>query len=338
MSNYKVKDILEALDTITGGRVIRNSSCYAGANPFVVTKTSGIPGKAITELPGLVWGDLEQPVHKIGVLMTLTESAIELAGATRVDALISHHPIGEGSNTGGVIAKYYSSLYKLALFELHEAFHGLHPGIAWIHGSKALKANIAFGGEVGKIVWYGEALPEVNTLQDFLERVDTIMGTDTENQVLEAERQIRACSGICETSVAARAKIFVGKPESQLGKTITIFPHTGFSANDLEKAYAEYPADTLVANISRPLEDNPLIDKAKELGMNFVAGNSHALEIFENGIPLAYALQNQLPGLEVCLFRERMTSIPLSNVGNEQLKSYGQNMADLHLPKKRIKD
>ena len=334
MSNYQVKDVLQALNVLTGGRVITSPGHHAGGNPFVVTKTSGIPGKAITELPGLVWGNLEQPIKKIGVLMTLTESAIELAGATGVDALISHHPIGEGSNTGGVIAKYYSGLYKLALFELHEAFHGLHPGIAWIHGSKALKANIAFGGEVGKIVWYGEALPEVDTLQDFLDRVDKIMGTETENQVLEAERKIRACSGIYETSVAARAKIFVGKPESKLGKTITIFPHTGFNPSDLEKAYAEYPADTLVANISRPLEDNPLIDKAKELGMNFVAGNSHALEIFENGIPLAYALQNQLPGLEVCLFRERMTSIPLKNVGNQELKDYGQSMADLHLPKK----
>lgn len=335
MSNYKVKDILEALDVISGGRVVRNSSGYAGANPFVVTKTSGIPGKAITELPGLVWGNPEQPVKKIGVLMTLTESAIELAGATGVDALISHHPIGEGSNTGGVIAKYYSSLYKLALFELHEAFHGLHPGIAWLHGSKALKANIAFGGEVGKIVWYGEALPEVDTLQDFLDRVDRIMGTETENQVLAAEQEIRCCSGICETSVSARSKIFVGKPENKLGKTITIFPHTGFNAADLEKAYAEYPADTLVANISRPLLGDPLIDKAKELGMNFVAGNSHALEIFENGIPLAYALQNQLPDLEVCLFRERMTSIPLKSVGNQELKEYGQSMADLHLPKKQ---
>ena len=48
-----VRDILKALDVITGGRVITDSFGYGGANPFVVTKTSGIPGKAVTELPGL---------------------------------------------------------------------------------------------------------------------------------------------------------------------------------------------------------------------------------------------------------------------------------------------
>ena len=75
-----VRDILKALDVITGGRVITDSFGYGGANPFVVTKTSGIPGKAVTELPGLVWGDPDMPVKKVAVMMTLTESAIELAG------------------------------------------------------------------------------------------------------------------------------------------------------------------------------------------------------------------------------------------------------------------
>lgn len=123
-----VRDILKALDVITGGRVITDSFGYGGANPFVVTKTSGIPGKAVTELPGLVWGDPDMPVKKVAVMMTLTESAIELAGATGIDCLIAHHPIAEGSNTGGVTARDYFNLYHLAVFELHEAFHGLHPG------------------------------------------------------------------------------------------------------------------------------------------------------------------------------------------------------------------
>ena len=35
-----VRDILKALDVITGGRVITDSFGYGGANPFVVTKTS----------------------------------------------------------------------------------------------------------------------------------------------------------------------------------------------------------------------------------------------------------------------------------------------------------
>lgn len=179
-----VRDILKALDVITGGRVITDSFGYGGANPFVVTKTSGIPGKAVTELPGLVWGDPDMPVKKVAVMMTLTESAIELAGATGIDCLIAHHPIAEGSNTGGVTARDYFNLYHLAVFELHEAFHGLHPGIAWIHGSCAKHVNIRFGGVPGKIVWYGNALPEVETLGDLLNRIDTIMGTDIESRVL----------------------------------------------------------------------------------------------------------------------------------------------------------
>lgn len=40
-----VRDILKALDVITGGRVITDSFGYGGANPFVVTKTSGTPAK-----------------------------------------------------------------------------------------------------------------------------------------------------------------------------------------------------------------------------------------------------------------------------------------------------
>lgn len=217
-----VRDILKALDVITGGRVITDSFGYGGANPFVVTKTSGIPGKAVTELPGLVWGDPDMPVKKVAVMMTLTESAIELAGATGIDCLIAHHPIAEGSNTGGVTARDYFNLYHLAVFELHEAFHGLHPGIAWIHGSCAKHVNIRFGGVPGKIVWYGNALPEVETLGDLLNRIDTIMGTDIESRVLTSERQIRGCTEIHETSIAARAKIFVGTPDNKLGKTITV--------------------------------------------------------------------------------------------------------------------
>ncbi len=61
--------------------------------------------------------------------MTMTEGSIELAGATGVDAIVAHHPIAEAANSGGVILKNYLDLYNVAAFELHEAFHGLHPGI-----------------------------------------------------------------------------------------------------------------------------------------------------------------------------------------------------------------
>ena len=89
----------------------------------------------------------------------------------------------------------------------------------------------------------------------------------------------------------------------------------------------------MVANISRPLPDSGLVKKARELGMNFVAGSSHAMEIFENGVPLAFALKYQLPDLEVLIFRERMVSIPIEMVGTEELRDYGSRMARGYLPR-----
>jgi len=330
-----VKDITNALDTITGGRIIKGPSCYAGGSRFVVTKSSGIPGKAITELPGLVWGSPDRQVKKAAVLMTLTESAIELAGATGVDCIITHHPIAEAANTGGVLARDYLNLYNIALFELHEAFHGLHPGIAWLHGSKASRAEIAYGGVVGKIVWFGEALPEVDTLGDFIKRIDNFMGVKEEDEFLKHEKQVRGCAEIQETTVAARAKIYIGSPDSKMGKTVTFFPHTGFNISDMEKTYNEYKPDTFVSCISRLLDDNEMIEKARSLGVNLVAGNSHAMEIFENGIPLAWAIKNILPELEVRIFRERMTSIPLEAFGASGLQEYGQKMAREYLSGKK---
>jgi hypothetical protein len=58
-----------------------------------------------------------------------------------------------------------------------------------------------------------------------------------------------------------------------------------------------------------------------------IVGNSHALEILENGLPLAFALQDLLPGVEVSLFRERVTSIPISSFGSETVRQYGRDMA-----------
>ena len=52
-----VADVVDALDRITGGRVCVNASdLFSGRNRFVVTKSSGLPGKAVTETPGLVFG------------------------------------------------------------------------------------------------------------------------------------------------------------------------------------------------------------------------------------------------------------------------------------------
>jgi hypothetical protein len=329
---HRVKDVLNALDILTGGRIVKAPSCYAGNNRFVVTKTSGIPGKSVTELPGLVWGNLESPVKKLAVLMTLTESAIELAGATGVDCIVAHHPIAEAANMGGVLAKDYLNLYGISIFELHEAFHGLHPGIAWIHGSRAVRSEVAYGGVIGKIVWFGEALPELDTLGDFIKRIDELMGVREAIDFLGYERGIRNCPDMQETTVAARAKIFVGNADSKLGKTVTFFPHTGFNVADMEKTYNEYKPDTFVSCISRPLDDNEMVAKAQALGVNLVAGNSHAMEIFENGIPLAWAIKNILPELDMCIFRERMTSMPLDAFGTASLQEYGKKMAREYLP------
>ena len=333
MKKLQVKDVLTALDVITGGRLVKGPACYAGKNPFVVTKSSGIPGKAVTEMPGLVWGDPEMEVKRVGVMMTLTESAIELAGATGVNCLIAHHPIAEAANTGGVLARDYLDLYNIAVIELHEAFHGLHPGIAWLHGCKANKVDIRYGGVPGKIVWFAEAIPEVPTLGILIDRLSDLMGTRLEKDILDAESAMRGCSDLEEPSVAARAKIYIGNPEDALGRTIIVFPHTGFSADDLERAVNEYPADTLLCTISRPLPDTALVNKARELGLNLVAGNSHAMEILENGVPLAYAIARQLPGLDVRLFRERMLSYPLEHCSNPKLLAYAKDIAEKYLPK-----
>ena len=97
----------------------------------------------------------------------------------------------------------------------------------------------------------------------------------------------------------------------------------------------DYPdANTLVASISRVYPGHPLVAKAEELGLNFVCGNSHALEIFENGVPLAYALRNHLPEVEVVIFRERQTSIPLDEVGSPEIRAYGADIAKTYLHRK----
>jgi hypothetical protein len=333
----KVKDVLMALDHITGGRCIKSiDDIFGGKNKFVVMKSSNIPGKQCMETPGLVCGDLEAVVKKIAVTMTLTECNIELAGATGVDVIVAHHPIVEAANSGGVTIRGYLTLYGLSIFELHEAFHGLHPGIPFIHGHQAFRVDIAYDGILGNILFIGRTLEGIETLGDILDRLDYFMGMDEERRMLQAERKCRDCHGIEETNVATGGKILVGKKTDIVNTIIHIFPHTGFTAEHLEKAKKEHPeADTVLASISRVHPDSELVLKAKELQMNFIIGNSHAMEILENGLPLANALQKLLPDTEVVLFRERITSTPLNVVGSEAIRSYAEDIADRFLlPKK----
>lgn len=332
----KVKDVLEALDDLTGGRCVKDPSDWSsGKNRFVVTKSSNIPGKSCTEIPGLVWGNPEKEVRKIAVCMTLTESVIELAAATGVDAIISHHPACDAANSGGVLMKTYLGLYDLAFFELHEALHGTHPGIPFLHGHKPFFTDVNYGGIPGNVVNVGDALPEVKTVGDLLDRLERLIDAPMDRYMLRVERKERGCDGIEETAVAAGARILVGKRENPVTRIIHIHPHCGFTPEQLEKLYRDNPGvDTVVASISRVYPGHALIQKAEELGLSFVCGNSHALEIFENGVPLAYALRNHLPECEIVIFRERQTEIPLDYVGSPEIRAYGKTMADTYLHRK----
>lgn len=329
----KVKDVLEALDKITGGRCVKDTEdIFSGNHRFVIRKSSDVPGKACLETPGLVCGDPEAPVKKIAVTMTLTECNIELAGATGVDAIVAHHPVAEAANTGGVTMRTYLGLYGIAVFELHEAFHGLHPGISLIHGHQAIHVDIAFGGLPGNILYVGRALPGVNTLGDMIGRLDYFMGMDEEKRMLMAERSARDCDSIVETNVATGGRILVGDSTSKVGTIIHIFPHTGFTAEHLSMVKKRFPeADTVLATISRVNADHPLVTRTKELGMNFIIGNSHAMEILENGMPLAVALEHFLPDVEVVLFRERITSTPLTLAGTPAIREYARDIAQQYL-------
>ncbi|HBV98838.1 MAG: NGG1p interacting factor 3 protein, NIF3 [Peptococcaceae bacterium BICA1-7] len=330
-------DVSKALNTITGGRLPLNlADLFSGKNPFVVIKSSNIPGKEVIEIPGLVFGDPGQPVKKLAVLMTLTETAIELAGATGVDAIVAHHPIADAASCGGVTLKNYLGLYNIAAFELHEAFHGLHPGLSLLHGHRAFRVEIAYGGIPGNIMYVGKALPEVKTLGDMLCRLNTLMCMDEERSMLNMEREVRNCRAMEETNVATGGKILCGLPDSTVETVLHIFPHTGFTPDQMEQALREHPEiDTVIASISRVPDGHPLSAKAEELGLNFVVGNSHAMEISENGLPLALALQKLLPEVEVVIYRERYTSTPLKDFGSTHIQAYANMIAEDYLLKKR---
>jgi hypothetical protein len=329
----QVKDVLEALDIITGGRCLRNiADVSSGRNRFVVTKSSDIPGKSCTELPGLVFGDPEGPVKKIAVAMTLTESAIELAGATGINAIVAHHPVADAANSGGVTLRNYLSLYNLAVFELHEAFHGLHPGIAFIHGHRVFRTDIAYGGVPGNILMVGRALEGDLTLGKILDRVRMYANFAEEQSMLQAEQRCRGCPDITDAITATGGEIMLGTQDTPVHTVIHIFPHTGFTAKHLEAARKGHPdADTVIASISRVRNSSELVTKAKKLGLNFVLGNSHALEILENGMPLAVALKKLLPAADVVLLRERITSTPVEMVATPAVRAYAHAMADQFL-------
>ncbi|HHW03335.1 MAG TPA: NGG1p interacting factor NIF3 [Thermoanaerobacterales bacterium] len=330
----KVKDIVKVLDQITGGRVVTDTSdIFTGKNPFVVMKSSNIPGKSVVEIPGLVFGDPEAEVRKVAVTMTLTEGNIELAGATGVDVIVAHHPIADAANSGGVTLKYYLGLYNISVLELHEAFHGLHPGIAYIHGHKAFRVDIRYGGIPGNIMYVGKALDDVKTLGDMLSRLNRMMDMEKEAEIMKMEKSLLGCRDIMDSATAVGGEIYLGTPDSPVNTILHIFPHTGFTPEHLAKAKSEHPEiDTVLATISRVKKDSELVKKAQELNLNFICGNSHALEIFENGLPLAYALRHYLPeDVEIYIFRERITSTPLACFGSRDIQEYAKYITENYL-------
>lgn len=334
----KVADLLNALNVITGGRMVESlAEAETGNHPFVILKSSGIYGKSVLEIPGLIHGDPNKPIKKVAVCMTMTEISIELAGATGVDAIVAHHPIADAASCGGVTLKGYLDLYDIAALECHEAFHGLHPGIAYLHGHKVVKSDISYAGIHGNVMFVGEPFPEINTMGDMLDRLNTYMCLEDEEAMLAAERRIKGMAEIQETSLLTRGRVLVGERRSPVTKILHIFPHTGFTKEHLRQAIEENPdVDTVLASISRVYEGHELVEAARSMGLNLLVGNSHVLEILENGLPLAYALKELLAGVEIVIFRDRVTSTPLEDVGHQQLKNYAQRFSEAHLLGKNI--
>lgn len=321
-----VSDILDVLDNITNGRCLKNSGDFSSnKNNYVVTKSSNIPGKAVTELPGLISGNLDMEVEKLAVTMTLSEHDIELAGATGVDVIVAHHPVADVCNFGGLLLKDYLNLYNIALFEVHEALHGLHPGMSWIHGHVPYYSNFSYDNIPGNVVYIGKILPEIKTLGDILNRLNNLMDLDSHTCLLNDNEK---------NSLCLRGEILLGNESSSVKNLIHIFPHTGFTSKHLEELVLKFPdIDTVLVSFSRVFSPHPIIEKSKELGLNFICGNSHTFEIFENGIPLAQAIKDYLPELEIVIFKENVTSIPLENISTVKMRNYAKYISKKYLHK-----
>lgn len=337
---YTNKDLLLALDSICEGRMVLGpGDLLHSANPDVVTRTSHIPGKAVTELPGLVFGPVDRELGSVGLAMTMTENVIELAGSMGLDALVIHHPVADAASSGGVLISDYLNLYDLSLFELHEAFHGTHPGAAFLHGFKTSKAHTGYRGRHGVNVYVGDALEGVETVADLLARQRDVLPVDVEMKMLEAERVIRDEPNLQEMLVSAAPELLAGSPDSRVSRVAQFAPHSGFDAELLEHLLAEDPAiDTLIAAKGKLRASDPITEKGRELGLNVMNGNSHGYEVYENWMPLAAALRRMLPGLEVQMIRERIVASPFEETGSAALREYADLMAREHLAVKPQRD
>ncbi|CRF28894.1 Uncharacterised protein [Mycobacterium tuberculosis] len=158
------------------------------------------------------------------------------------------------------------------------------------------------------------------------------MGRATDQDLLQAERAIRGEATLEEATLSNPARLYCGTPDSPVKHIVHFFPHTGFTSKHLDLALERFPeTDTIIVSISRVREEHELVTAARQRGLNFIVGNPHSLEILENGLPLACALEQLLPGLEVFLLRERITAVPLKDVGHREIMEYGRQMASRHL-------
>lgn len=331
-----VAGVVKILDRITGGRMVTSlDELSKGTNRFVVTKSSNIPGKSITEIPGLIVGDPQAAARRIGVCMTLTECHIELAGATQLDVIVAHHPVADAASAGGTPLNVYLKLYNLSLIEIHEAFHGLHPGMAYMHGLTVHKVDLAFRGVPGKIITITTTLPEVHTAGDIIDRLERFIGRKEEEAVLQAEKSIRGTSNLQEALLSAAPYLLHGTRETPVKHVLQVAPHGGLTVEDLDALKHDYPQlDTVLFIISRCFPDSALVGKCRELGLTLIVGNTHAFEVMENGLPLAYAMQEMLPDCEIYLLRDRVTSTPVREAGNEALREYARMIAQTYLVNK----
>lgn len=326
-----VADVVNQLDAVTGGRL---SAAPGPDNPWHVVKSSGLPGKAVTETPGLVIGDPDAPVRRLAVAMSVTEHDIELAHSIGVDLIVAHHPLADAASSGGVPLSDYLPPYGVSVIECHEAFHGLHPGIGQLHGHVPFHHHGAFGGVHGKVIMVGRPLPEVRTLGDVLDRLRRMLARSVDEQVLSSERNVRGGIPLWDSVTSPGLRILHGTPETPLGDVVIhAFPHTGFNAEDLDALLEEHPsAGTLMLSISSACEVDEVVSRARERGLSVVVGSSHATEILENGLPLGHCLQRLFPEVEVLLFRSRVVAMSLDDAATGDLSEYGRQMGEHLLP------
>jgi hypothetical protein len=179
----------------------------------------------------------------------------------------------------------------------------------------------------------GRPLPGVRTTGDVLARLDALLERSLDRKALDGERILHGCDDLVDSATAPGLRVLVGSPHSPIGSTVLqAFPHTGFDAEHLSQVIAEHPdVSTLGLSISSSTPDSQLVRAAASRGLNVVVGTSHASEILENGLPLAFGLSGLLPDVDVVLFRDRVVSVPVHALGAGALQDYGRAMAEQHL-------